>query len=174
MLRLIMTNTGFDENPRRIYVLCLIYGLHMAEEFSFGFVEWADRYFGKFDWSQNIIGNSMFLAVLALGCHLYAKNPQKYLWAGMAGSMWVLSNAFIHISANLLGKEYAPGLVTATAFYIPAGVYFMAQWGKKGVLSAKNLALSFALGALVFMLIPTFARAILLHAELARVFHLVS
>ena len=32
-----------------IFFICLFYGLHMVEEFSFGFVPWADRYFGRFD-----------------------------------------------------------------------------------------------------------------------------
>jgi len=168
------TDTFVDEKPRRIFVLCLIYGLHMVEEFTFGFVEWADRYFGRFDWTQNLIGNSIFFVVLAFGCYLYSKNPRKYLWTGMAGSLWVLSNAFIHISATVLGNEYSPGLVTAAILYIPGGLYFMMQWGKKGVLTWKNLTLSFAVGAMIFMLIPTFTRAVLLHAEFAKIFHLVS
>lgn len=163
-----------DEKPGRIFILCLIYGLHMVEEFTFGFVEWADRYLGKFDWTQNLIGNFMFFVILTFGCYLYYKNPKKYLWAGMAGSMWVLSNSFIHISATLLGNEYSPGLVTATVFYLPSGLYFIIQWGKKGMLNWKNLTLSFVVGAMIFMLIPTFVRAILLHAELAKIFHLVS
>jgi len=166
--------TSIDEKPGRIFVLCLIYGFHMVEEFTFGFVEWADRYFGKFDWTQNLIGNFIFFVLLAFGCYLYYKNPRKYLWAGMAGSMWVLSNAFIHISATLLGNEYSPGLVTAIVLYIPGGLYFIIQWGKQGVLTWKVLALSFVVGAMILMLIPTFIRAILLHAELARIFHLVS
>jgi len=167
-------DTFVDEKPGRIFVLCLIYGLHMVEEFTFGFVEWADRYFGKFDWTQNLIGNFIFFVVLACGCYLYYKNPGKYLWTAMAGCMWVLSNSFIHISATLLGNEYSPGVVTATILYIPGGLYFIIQWGKKGVLNGKNLTLSFAVGAMIFMLIPTFVRAIVLHAEFARIFHLAS
>jgi uncharacterized membrane protein len=163
-----------DEKPARIFLLCFIYGLHMAEEFTLNFVEWADRYFGKFDWTQNLIGNFMFFVVLSFGCYLYYKNPGKYLWAGMAGCMWVLSNSFLHISATLLGHEYSPGLVTAILLYIPAGLYFMIQWANQGVLTWKNLTLSFVVGGMIFMLIPTFVRAILLHAELAKLFHLGS
>jgi len=166
--------TSMDEKPGRIFILCLIYGLHMVEEFAFGFVEWGNRYLGKFDWTQNLIGNFMFLVVLALGCYLYYTNPKKYLWAGMAGSMWVLSNAFIHISATFLGNEYSPGVVTATLLYIPGGLYFMIQWSKKELLTWKNLSLSFVIGAMIFMLIPTFIRSIVLHAEFAKIFHLVS
>lgn len=163
-----------DEKPGRIFVLCLIYCFHMGEEFTLGFVEWGDRYFGSFDWTQNLIGNFMFFVILAFGCYLYYKNSTKYLWVGMAGSMWVLSNAFLHISSSLLAKEYSPGVVTATIFYIPCGVYFLIQWGKKGLLTGKNVTLSFVVGAMVFMLIPTFARAIHFHAKLAKIFHLVS
>jgi hypothetical protein len=167
-------DTVVDEEPVMIFVLSLIYGLHMVEEFTCGFVEWGDRYFGKFDWTQNLIGNFIFFVVLAFGCYLYYKNPAKYLWAGMAGCMWVLSNAFIHLSATLLGNEYSPGVVTATILYIPGGLYFIIQWGKRGVLNGKNLTLSFAVGAMIFMLNPTFVRAIVLHAKLATIFHLVS
>ena len=170
-----MQNAPFvDEKPGRIFVLCLLYGLHMVEEFTCGFVPWANRYFGEFDWTQNLIGNALFFAFLALACYLYFKNPRKYLWAGMADCMWVLSNSFIHISATLLGHEYSPGLVTAAILYITGGLYFLVQWAKKGVLTWKNLTLSFAVGALVFMLLPTFGRAIALHAQFAKMFHLVS
>ncbi len=170
-----MQNTPIvDQKPGRIFVLCLLYGLHMVEEFTCGFVPWADRYFGEFDWTQNLIGNALFFAFLALACYLYYKNPRKYLWAGMAGCMWVLSNSFIHISATLLGREYSPGLVTAAILYIPGGLYFLVQWGRNGLLTWRNLTLSFAVGAMVFMLLPTFGRAIALHAQFAKVFHLVS
>jgi len=163
-----------DEHPGRIFILCFVYGLHMVEEFCFGFVPWADRYFGKFDWTQNIIGNVMFVVLLAFGCWLYFKKPAEHLWVGMAGSMWILANAFLHISATLLGKEYSPGVVTATILYVPSGLYFLIRWGKSGVLTWRNLARSFAVGAMGLMLVPTFIRAIVLHAELAKVFHLVS
>ena len=165
--------TVVDENPAKIFVLCFVYGLHMVEEFTLGFVEWADRYFGEFDWTQNLIGNFIFFVFLAFGCYLYYKNPEKNLWAGMSGCMWVLSNAFIHVSATLLGNEYSPGLVTAIVLYIPSGLYFLVQWGRMKVLTWRNLALSFVVGAMIFMLIPTFARSIALHAEFARIFHLV-
>ena len=162
-----------DEKPGAICLLCLIYGLHMVEEFTLGFVEWGDLYFGHFDWTQNLIGNSMFLVLLTIACYRYYKNPSKNLWLGMAGSMWVLSNAFLHISATILGGEYSPGVVTAVLLYIPGGLYFLVKWGRKGLLNCKNLALSFLVGGVWLMLLPTFVRAILFNAKLAKVFHLV-
>ena len=162
-----------DEKPAAIFYLCLFYALHMVEEFTMGFVEWGDRYFGNFDWTQNLIGNSVFLLLLALACYLYYKNPSKNLWLGMAGSMWVLSNSFIHISATILSGEYSPGVVTAVIFYIPGGVYFLVKWGRKGLLNYKNLALSFIVGGLWIMLLPTFIRSIIFNAQLAKVFHMV-
>ena len=169
-----MTNTQVsDQKPGAIFVLCLLYALHMVEEFTLGFVPWADRYFGRFDWTQNLIGNAMFLVCLAFACYLYYRNPVKYLWVGMSGAMWVLANAFLHVSATILGHEYSPGVVTATVLYIPGGLYFLVQWGRQGLLTWRNMALSFMVGGMLFMLIPTFARAVLLHAELARIFGLI-
>lgn len=164
---------SFDEKPRVIFLLCLIYVFHMVEEFSFGFVPWGDRYFGRFDWTQNIFGNSMFFVILAAACYLYYKDPARYLWAGMSGAMWVLANSFIHISATILSGEYSPGVVTATVFYIPGGLYLLARWARKGVLTWKNMTVAFALGAMIIMIIPTFGRAAYYHAELAKIFHLV-
>ena len=170
-----MNNQIFlDKRPGAIFVFCLLYALHMVEEFIFGFVEWGNQYFGDFDWTQNIIGNAGFFIFLALACYLYYRNPAKYLWVGMSAAMWVLANAFIHISATLLGGEYSPGVVTATLLYLPGGVYFLEMWRSKGVLNLKNIALSFAVGGMAFMLVPTFVRAVLLHAKLAVLFHLVS
>jgi hypothetical protein len=87
--------------------------------------------------------------------------------------MWVLANSFLHISATNLGGEYSPGVVTATVLYVPCGIYFLARWASKGLVTWKNLALSFVVGGMVFMIIPTLARAILLHAKLAQIYHLV-
>jgi uncharacterized membrane protein len=163
-----------EENPRLIFVFCLLYALHMVEEFNFGFVEWADRYFGSFDWTQNLIGNSIFFICLAFGCYLYYKDSTKYLWVGMSAAMWVLSNSLIHISSTILGGEYSPGVVTAIALYIPGGLYFLLRWARKGLLTGKNLMLSFLVGGMIFMLLPTLIRAILLHARFAEIFHLVN
>ena len=163
----------FDEKPGAIFILCLLYAFHMAEEFTLGFVEWADRYFGKFDWTQNLIGNAGFVVCLAFACYLYYKNPAKYLLAAMSAAMWVLANSFLHISASILGGEYSPGMVTAIVLYIPGGLYFLVKWARKGVLSWKNVVFSFAVGGMVFMLVPTFVRAVHFHAQLAKIFHLV-
>lgn len=162
------------ESPNAIYMLCLIYTLHMVEEFTFGFVPWADRYFGSFNWTQNLIGNSVYMILLIMACYQYKKNPSKKLWLGMAGVMWVLVNAFIHLSSTILGGEYSPGVVTATLLYIPFGLLFLIMWGRKGLLNWKNVLLSFVIGGGLIMLLPTFTRAILLKAELAKVFHLIS
>ncbi len=156
-----------------IFLICLFYGLHMVEEFSFGFVQWGDRYFGRFDWKQNIIGNFIFFVCVAAACYLYYINPTKYIWVGMSATMWILSNAFLHISSTILGREYSPGVVTATVLYLPGGLYFLSQWAGEGLLTWQNLALSFVIGGMVFMLIPTFVRSVLFRARLAKIFHLV-
>jgi hypothetical protein len=162
-----------NESPGAIFVICLLYALHMVEEFTLGFVEWGDRYFGSFDWTQNLIGNFMFFVVLASACYVYYRNPTKHLWVGMSCAMWILANAFLHTSASILGGEYSPGVVTATVLYIPGGIYFLVNWARKGLVTLKNLALSFVVGAMLFMLIPTFIRSVIFHAELAKLFHLV-
>jgi hypothetical protein len=156
-----------------IFLICLFYGLHMVEEFCFGFVPWADRYFGRFDWTQNLVGNFAFLVCVAGACYLYYENPTRYLWVGMSAAMWILANAFLHISCTILGREYSPGVVTATVLYVPGGVYFLSQWGRAGVLTWENVLLSFLVGAMIFMLIPTFVRAVHFRAHIAKIFHLV-
>jgi hypothetical protein len=164
---------SLDNQSGAIFLICLFYGLHMVEEFAFGFVPWADRYFGRFDWTQNLIGNFIFLVCVAAACYLYYENPTRYLLVGMSAAMWILANAFLHISCTILGREYSPGVVTATALYIPGGVYFLSQWGRNGLLTLENVLLSFFVGAMIFMLIPTFARAVHFRARIAEIFHLV-
>jgi len=167
------TELSLGNQSGAIFLICLFYGLHMVEEFSFGFVQWGDRYFGRFDWTQNLIGNFIFLVCAAAACYLYYVDPTRYLWVGMSAAMWILTNAFVHISCTVLGREYSPGVVTATALYIPGGVYFLSQWGSNGLLTWQNLTLSFLLGGMLFMLIPLFARAIHYRARIAKIFHLV-
>ena len=162
-----------DEKSAAIFIVCLFYALHMVEEFSFGFVEWADRYFGRFDWKQNLLGNSIFFVFVVAACWGYYENQTRFLWAGMSVIMWILANSFIHISCTMLGREYSPGVVTAAGIYVPGGVYFLVKWNGLGLLSWSDIILSFLVGAILFMLLPTFARAVYFHAQLARIFHLV-
>ncbi|MDQ7783332.1 MAG: HXXEE domain-containing protein [Desulfomonilaceae bacterium] len=164
---------SFDNQSGAIFLICLFYAVHMVEEFSFGFVQWADRYFGRFDWTQNLVGNFIFLVCVSAACYLYYVDPTRYLWAGMSAAMWILANAFLHISCTILGREYSPGVVTATALYVPGGVYFLSQWGRDGLLTWQNVTLSFLIGGMLFMLIPTFARAVHFRARIAKIFHLV-
>jgi len=156
-----------------IFLLCLFYAVHMVEEFSFGFVQWGDRYFGSFDWTQNLVGNFIFFVCVFTACYLYYRNHARYLWAGMSVVMWILANSFIHISCTILGGEYSPGVVTAVALYVPGGVYFLVKWARQDLLTPRNVIFSFAVGGMLFMLIPTFARAVYFQAQLARLFHLV-
>lgn len=162
-----------DENSAAIFLVCIFYAIHMVEEFSFGFVEWADRYFGHFDWTQNLVGNFMFFVFVAAACYGYHENQTRYLWAGMSVIMWILANSFIHISCTMLGREYSPGVVTAVLIYLPGGVYFLVKWAGLGLLTWSNIFFSFLVGAMFFMLVPTFARALYFHARLAKVFHLI-
>ncbi len=152
-----------DEKAGSIFLICV-----------FGFVPWADRYFGSFDWTQNLLGNFMFFVCVFSACYFYYSDQQKYLWAGMAAAMWILSNSFLHISCTILSGEYSPGVVTAALVYVPGGTYFLVRWGKKGWLTFNNLLFSFFIGGMVFMLIPTFARSIHFHARSAKLFHLVN
>ena len=162
-----------DEKSAAIFIVCLFYAVHLVEEFSLGFVEWADRYFGRFDWKQNLLGNSIFFVFVVAACWGHYENQARYLWAGMSVIMWILANSFIHISCTMLGREYSPGVVTAAGIYVPGGVYFLVKWNGLGLLSWSDIILSFLVGAILFMLLPTFARAVYFHAQLARIFHLV-
>lgn len=168
-----MSEVSLDNHSIAIFFICLFYGIHMVEEFCFGFVPWANRYFGRFDWKQNLIGNFIYLVCVAAACYLYYVDPTKYLWVGMSAAMWILSNAFLHISSTILGREYSPGVVTATVFYLPSGVYFLYRWAEGGFLHWQNVTLSFGIGGMAFMLIPTFLRAVHYRARLAKIFHLV-
>jgi hypothetical protein len=161
-----------DEKAGSIFLICLFYAVHMVEEFSFGFVEWANRYFGEFDWTQNLIGNFIFFVCVFSACYMYYRNQTAYLWAGMSAAMWILANSFIHISSTILGGEYSPGVVTATLVYIPGGVYFLVRWHRKRWLTWKNVVFSFFIGGMVFMLIPTFGRSVHFDAQFAKLFHL--
>ena len=107
----------------------------MVEKFSCGLVPWADRYFGRFDWKENLIGIALFFFVVSLACLLSAMNPARYLVAGMAALMWILASAFLHISTKIMGREYSPGVVTATVLCVPAAIWFLSCWHKEGVLT---------------------------------------
>lgn len=168
-----MRQTLVDRRPGTIFLVCFFYAIHMVEEFSFGFVEWGNRYFGNFDWTQNLIGNFMFFVFVFTACYLYYRNQAKYLWAGTSAAMWILANSFLHVSSTFLGGEYSPGVVTASLLYIPGGVYLLMRWARLGWLTWQNVVFSFFLGGMVFMLIPTFVRSVHYHAQLARLFHMV-
>ena len=137
-----MRQTLVDPEPGTIFLVCFFYAIHMVEEFSFGFVEWGNRYFGNFDWTQNLIGNFMFFVFVFTACYLYYRNQAKYLWAGTSAAMWILANSFLHVSSTFLGGEYSPGVVTASLLYIPGGVYLLMRWARLGWLTWQNVVFS--------------------------------
>jgi hypothetical protein len=161
-----------DNRPGLIFLICLFYAVHMVEKYWVSIVEWRDRYFVSYAWTQNLPLDLMFFVCMTTACYLYYKDPTRYLWAGMSAAMWILTNSFLHILCVLLCREFCPGGVTATVVYVPGGLFFLGMWGRKGLLTLRNIAISFLLGGVLFMIVPTIAWPTF-HAQIARLTHLV-
>jgi len=93
--------------------------LHIAEEWSWGFTEWASV-------ALNVnIGIDRFLAINLTGLVLFVigaatayRNPRA-AWIGVSLAALVGVNAILHTVLSVALEDYSPGTVTGLLLYIP-------------------------------------------------------
>jgi len=73
---------------------------------------------------------------------------------GLSTAAWVFSNFLIHAAFTLYTGEYSPGVVTASAIYVPVAVYIYYKFWIAGILNTLDIILSIIISFAV-MYVPT-------------------
>ena len=138
-----------------LWLVPVAYFVHILEE-SPRFVPWAQKYIGAPEtFGQFIVGNVIFMAYVIIATSLAIFYPSKLtLIIGLSTAAWIFSNFLIHAYFTLRTGEYSPGVVTASAIYVPVSVYIYYNFLGSGLLNTLDIVLSIIIGFGI-MYIPT-------------------
>ncbi len=138
-----------------LWLVPVAYFVHILEE-SPRFVPWAQKYIGAPEtFRQFIVGNVIFMAYIIIATSLAIFYPSKLtLIIGLSTAAWIFSNFLIHAYFTLRTGEYSPGVVTASAIYVPVSVYIYYNFLGSGLLNTLDIVLSIIIGFGI-MYIPT-------------------
>ena len=110
----------------------------------------APETFGQF-----VVGNVIFMAYVIIATSLAIFYPSELtLVIGLSAAAWIFSNFLIHAYYTLRTGEYSPGVVTASAIYVPVSLYIYYNFLVSGMLNNLDLVLSIIIGFAV-MYVPT-------------------
>lgn len=120
------------------------------------FVPWATKYLGAPEtFGQFVLGNVIFMAYVVIAISLAIFYPSELtLVIGLSTAAWIFSNFLIHAYYTLRTGEYSPGVVTASAIYVPVSLYIYYNFLGSGLLNTLDIILSIITGFAV-MYVPT-------------------
>lgn len=138
-----------------LWLVPVAYLIHIFEETP-RFVPWAIKYLGAPEtFGQFVVGNVIFMAYVIIATSLAIFYPSELtLVIGLSTAAWIFSNFLIHAYYTLRTGEYSPGVVTASAIYVPVSLYIYYNFLISGMLNNLDLVLSIIIGFAV-MYVPT-------------------
>lgn len=141
-----------------LYILWLVpaaYFVHILEETP-RFVPWAVKYIGAPEtFGQFVLGNVIFMAYVIIATSLAICYTNEWtLIIGLSAAAWIFSNFLVHAYYTLRTGEYSPGVVTASAIYVPVSLYIYYNFIGSGLLNTLDIILSIIIGFAV-MYVPT-------------------
>jgi len=92
--------------------------MHVAEEYRFGWVEWANGFITGVTVRQFMIVNVLFVIL----CVLAAMLNKKFIIFSASIFSLLLINSLAHIAPTIKQIKYSPGLVNAVFLFIPIDV----------------------------------------------------
>jgi hypothetical protein len=135
---------------RGLWVLAGASGLHVAEEYILDWRSWAGGLSGlNLTWELFWIGNGAFLLFAVVAATIGWRHVTISL---SLPSLTLINGVFFHIGPTLVLGRISPGVITSVALYVPIGTWVLWRARREGVLSARVLATSFALGTAIMVL----------------------
>jgi len=108
-------------------ILPILFGLHVAEEFFFGFMPWHVNLFNSNLSNTDflIINGCAFFIIDANGMLHVIKKGSNYFTA-VIGTLFLI-NGIIHILISAVSTSYSPGTFTGIMLYLPLGIITIKQ-----------------------------------------------
>jgi hypothetical protein len=123
---------------------------HFLEE-SPGFVQWFNDHVARgitsgLFWRVNL--SALAITLIVVGIEWFSHSEFSLTFAIAWLSFLMLANAFLHIAAALVDRQYVPGLVTAILLYLPYYVWFFIKAVKSKQVNHVLLLIGAVLGSL--------------------------
>ena len=134
--------------------------VHIAEEYKFGWVEWANNFITGVTVKQFMIMNSL----LVLLCIFAANLSRSVIVFSSSIFSLLLINSLAHIAPTIKQKKYSPGLFSAILLFIPIGVGGYASILNDDLMSLSEVVVSIIIG-LFWMSVPFIYQAIRVTSE---------
>lgn len=123
--------------------------VHVAEEYKFGWVAWANNFVDGISVRQFLYFNVLFLSL----CILAASVSEKYPLFSSSIFSLLLINIAVHFVPTVIQRKYSPGLISAIILYLPIGFLGYRNMLNQNVISHDELLTSIGIGFL-WMIVP--------------------
>lgn len=134
--------------------------VHIAEEYKFGWVEWANNFITGVTVKQFMIMNCLFVLLCIFAANL---SRSVIVFSSSIFSL-LLINSLAHIAPTIKQKKYSPGLFSAILLFIPIGVGGYASILNDDLMSLSEVVVSIIIG-LFWMSVPFIYQAIRVTSE---------
>ncbi len=128
-----------------LWVALAAYAVHMLEEFMFDWKDWANRVMHlPVDWPQFYVTNAVVVVLGIAAAEIGWRLPA----ISLAFPALMLINAVLfHIVPFAATRKFSPGVISATAIFLPLGGWLFYAAAQDGSLSATTALAAFAIGA---------------------------
>ena len=128
-----------------LWIALAAYAVHLLEELSFNWKEWAHSTLGltSLEWNHFYVANSavMFIAIAAV--MVGWKLPAFGL---IIVVLMLINGIFFHILPTIIQRKISPGVITAVILFLPVASWIYYGAYLDGVLSVTNFCISIILG----------------------------
>lgn len=134
--------------------------VHIAEEYKFGWIEWANNFITGVTVKQFMIMNCLFVLLCIFAANL---SRSVIVFSSSIFSL-LLINSLAHIAPTIKQKKYSPGLFSAILLFIPIGVVGYVSILNDDLMSLSEVVVSIIIG-LFWMSVPFIYQAIRVTSE---------
>jgi hypothetical protein len=129
-----------------LWVATAAYGLHVFEEFSLNWRDWARAVIGlRVEWSDFYVVNALVIVLGIVATNLASAAPAVAL---SFPALMLINAVFFHIVPVIVTRgRYSPGVATAIVLFLPIGYACFHVAGAAGLLDTGALVASFAIAA---------------------------
>ena len=110
---------GGTQHEYVLWLMVMVYGLHIMEEFTFDWKSWSHETLGfNLEWSNFYVTNAVVIVLGFSAAMIGWKLPGVSL---MFPAVAIINAVFLHIIPTIRTKRYSPGTFTAVAGFLPVG-----------------------------------------------------
>jgi hypothetical protein len=129
--------------------------VHVAEEYLFNWIEWANELISGITVRQFMLVNFLFI-VLCIGAAILSS---KFIVFSSSIFSLLLINSLAHIAPTIKQVKYSPGLVSASLLFMPIGIVGYTDLLGNNIITIKEFVASLLIGVL-WMCVPFIYQAI--------------